>query len=44
MGDKSPKSKDKNKKQDSANKKDAKTAHDKKQAAPPAAVPGTKKK
>ena len=35
MGDKRPKSKDKNKKQDDATKKASKDAHDKKQAPPP---------
>jgi hypothetical protein len=40
MGDKSPKSKDKNKKQDTAQKKNDKSAHDAKQA--PKAVPGKK--
>ena len=35
MGDKNPKSKDKNKKQDDATKKASKDAHDKKQAPPP---------
>ena len=34
MGDKSPKSKDKAKKQDATNKKNEKSAHDKKQAPP----------
>lgn len=42
MGDKSPKSKDKNKKQGDAQKKSDKAAHDRKQA-PPAAAPGKKK-
>lgn len=40
MGDKSPKSKDKNKKQNDSQKKNDKAAHDKKQA--PAATPGKK--
>ena len=40
MGDKSPKSKDKNKKQSDAQKKSDKAAHDKKQAPP--AVPAKK--
>ncbi len=43
MGDKNPKSKDKNKKQDDASKKANKDAHDKKQA-PPAPAPAGKKK
>ena len=43
MGDKSPKSKDKNKKQTDTQKKDVKTAHALKQAPPAAAVPGKKK-
>ncbi len=34
MGDKSPKSKDKNKKQNDSQKKNDKAAHDKKQAPP----------
>ncbi len=42
MGDKSPKSKDKNKKQGDAQKKNDKAAHDKKQTAP--APPAGKKK
>ena len=42
MGDKNPKSKDKNKKQDEAGKKANKDAHDKKQAPPPQ-VPSKKK-
>jgi hypothetical protein len=37
MGDKSPKSKDKARKQDATNKKNEKDAHDRKQAPPPAA-------
>jgi hypothetical protein len=36
MGDKSPKSKDKNKKQDTAQKKQDKAAHDKKMPTGPA--------
>jgi hypothetical protein len=43
MGDKNPKSKDKNKKQDDASKKANKDAHDKKQA-PPTPAPAGKKK
>ena len=43
MGDKSPKSKDKNKKQVDSQKKDDKASHDRKQAPPAAAVPGKKK-
>ena len=39
MGDKSPKSKDKVKKQEAAHKKQEKAAHDAKQA-PPAPFPG----
>ena len=35
MGDKNPKSKDKNKKQGETNKKNEKAAHDAKQAPPP---------
>ncbi|MDP2343513.1 MAG: hypothetical protein Q8O67_21315 [Deltaproteobacteria bacterium] len=42
MGDKSPKSKDKNKKQGDAQKSSDKAAHDKKQT--PAAPPAGKKK
>lgn len=38
MGDKSPKSKDKAKKQDAAQKKQAKVAHDAKQAPPAASL------
>lgn len=38
MGDKSPKAKNKNKKQDAAQKKQAKNAHDQKQAPPAAKV------
>ncbi len=44
MGDKNPKSKDKNKKQDDATKKASKDAHDKKQAPPTPAAPAGKKK
>lgn len=43
MGDKNPKSKDKNKKQDDAKHKASKDAHDKKQAPPAPAAPGKKK-
>jgi hypothetical protein len=43
MGDKSPKSKDKSKKQNDTQKKGAKAAHDMKQAPPAAVVPGKKK-
>lgn len=43
MGDKNPKSKDKAKKQDAANKTQAKAAHDAKQAPAPASVGKGKK-
>jgi hypothetical protein len=43
MGDKSPKSKAKNKQQGKDQKKDAKAAHDKKQAPPPTSIPGKSK-
>ena len=40
MGDKSPKSKAKNKQQNKDQKQQAKAAHDKKQAPPPTTLPG----